>query len=73
MANFNYSYEVCACNKVTLGEIIYAIKEKNASSLKDIQNITDAGNACGSCISANQDFREPKLDLYLSDILKRFI
>ncbi len=69
MAKFDYDYEVCLCNKVTLGEIIYAIKEKNATTIKDIQDITTAGTICKSCISKDYDFRKPKLSLYLEDIL----
>ena len=34
--NFPHSYEVCTCKHVTLGEIIHAIKEKNAKTLDDL-------------------------------------
>ena len=71
MAKFDYNYEVCVCNKVTLGEILCAINENNANTVQMIKDITDAGNACGSCISSSHDFREPKLLLYIEDILKR--
>jgi NAD(P)H-nitrite reductase large subunit len=41
--NFPHSYEVCTCKHVTLGEIICAIKEKNAKTLDELGNLTDAG------------------------------
>ncbi|MCK5293749.1 MAG: (2Fe-2S)-binding protein [Arcobacteraceae bacterium] len=72
MANFHYTHKVCECKNVTLGEIIHAIKEKNASIIEDIKNITDAGTACGCCISKNKDFGDPKMELYIEDILKKF-
>ena len=73
MAEFKYDYHVCDCKKVTLGEIIYAIKEKKAKTIDDIKNITDAGTACGCCISKEKDFGEPKMELYIEDILRKFV
>ena len=32
---FPHSYEVCNCKHVTLGEIIFAIKEKGAKSIEE--------------------------------------
>jgi NAD(P)H-nitrite reductase large subunit len=72
MADFNYSYEVCSCKSVTLGEIVHAIDEKGASSVEEIGNITDAGTACGCCKSAIDDFGNPKLELYIDQILEKF-
>ena len=71
MAKFNYSYIVCECKKVSLGEILCAIDEKAAKCIKDIQDITDAGTACKCCISKDNDFGETKMNLYLEDILKK--
>ena len=71
MAKFEYSYIVCECKKVSLGEIIYAIDEKGAKTIKDVQNITDAGTACECCISKDLDFGETKMNLYIEDILKK--
>ncbi|WP_228283433.1 (2Fe-2S)-binding protein [Arcobacter sp. FWKO B] len=71
MASYPMDYEVCKCKHVSLGEILYAIKEKNANTLEKLQNITDAGTACGSCVCENDDIGEEKLDLYLVDILKK--
>ncbi len=33
--SFPHSFEVCTCKHVTLGESIYAIKERNAKTLQD--------------------------------------
>ena len=72
MANFQHSYIVCTCQKVTLGEIIHAIKEKGAKTLEDIENLTDAGSACGCCKSAEDDFGDPPMELYIEQILEKF-
>ena len=73
MADFQYSYEVCACKKVTLGEIIHAVKEQGAKTIEDIGDITDAGTACGCCRSANDDFGDPKMEIYIEQILEKFL
>jgi len=71
MAKFHYSYQVCKCRKVTLGEIIHAIKEHNAKTIDDIKRLTDAGTACGCCTSKENDFGNPPMELYIEDILKK--
>ena len=73
MANFPHSYEVCSCKHVSLGEIIHAIKEKNAATIEDIGKITDAGTACGCCRCEKDDFGDPKMKIYIEQILKKFI
>ncbi|PIF03709.1 MAG: (2Fe-2S)-binding protein [Arcobacter sp.] len=73
MADFQYSYIVCNCKHVTLGEIVCAIKERNAKTIEDIGKITDAGTACGCCRSKEDDFGDPKMKLYLSQILDKFV
>lgn len=73
MATFHFSHRVCDCKKVTLGEIVHAIKEQGAKTLEDIENLTDAGSACGCCKSAKDDFGSPKMELYIEDILKKFV
>lgn len=72
MSKFHYSHVVCECKKVTLGEIIYAIKEKNGKTIEDIAQFTDATTACGCCRSPKDDFGDPKMKLYVEDILKKF-
>jgi len=69
---FPYSHIVCECKIVSLGEILHAIKEKDAKTIKDIQDLTDAGTACKCCISSKKDFGNPKMELYIEDILKKF-
>ena len=70
---YHYSYVVCKCKNVTLGEIIHAIKEKGAKSIEDIKNLTSAGTACGCCISKDEDFGNPPLELHIDTILNKFI
>jgi len=55
MADFQYSYVVCNCRHVTLGEI------------------TDAGTACGCCRRKEDDFGDPKMELYLEQIVNKFV
>lgn len=70
--SFPHSYIVCECKQVSLGEIIFAIKEKGAKNLEDLAKITDAGTSCGCCRSKECDIGEQKMNLYLSEILKKF-
>ncbi|MEA2016848.1 MAG: (2Fe-2S)-binding protein [Campylobacterota bacterium] len=72
MADFSYSFKVCTCRDVTLGEIIHSIKDQGANSIESIGDITDAGTACGCCKSKEDDFGDPKMKLYLSQILSKF-
>ena len=69
---FPHSYEVCTCKHVSLGEIIYAIKEKGAKTIEDIGKITDAGTSCKCCQSSQKDFGQEKMELYIEQILKKF-
>ncbi|MFV0561480.1 (2Fe-2S)-binding protein [Malaciobacter mytili] len=69
---FPHSFEVCNCRHVTLGEIIYAIKERGANSLEDLAKLTDAGTACKCCKDSSSDIGEEKMELYLTQILEKF-
>ncbi len=69
---FYHSYEVCKCKHVTLGEIVYSIKEKGANSMETVAKITDAGTACKCCQSKDKDIGSEKLELYVEDILNKF-
>lgn len=71
--SFPHSYIVCECKQVSLGEIIFAIKEKGAKNLYDLAKITDAGSCCGSCKRREDDIGEKKMELYLTDILNKFV
>ncbi len=70
---FAHSYEVCNCKHVTLGEILYAIKEKGATTIEQIGELTDAGTSCKCCQSPEKDIGAEKMELYLSEILKKFV
>jgi NAD(P)H-nitrite reductase large subunit len=72
MAKFHMTHQVCECKKVSLGEIIHAIKEHGAKNLEDIQKITDAGTACKCCTCEEKDFGNPKMQLYLNQILEKY-
>ena len=72
MSKIAFDHIVCSCHNVTLGEIIYAIKEKNAETFEDIAKLTDAGTMCGCCRSSVNDFSEPKKLVYIDQILKKF-
>ena len=70
--NFPHSFIVCDCKQVSLGELIYAIKDKGAKTLEDLEDLTDAGSSCGCCKSSECDIGEQKMELYLDEILKKF-
>ena len=70
--NFEKDYEVCNCRKVSLEEIEKSIKEKNAKTLRDIQDITTAGTDCRHCIFPEGDFGKIKKRIYCKDILNEF-
>ena len=73
MADFKFSYIVCHCKHVTLGEIVCAIKEKGAKTVDEIEKLTDAGSACGCCRCEKDDFGDPKMELYIDQILNKFV
>lgn len=70
---FHHSYVVCSCKHVTLGEIIHAIKENGASTIEELGELTDAGTSCKCCQSKDKDIGEEKMELYLDEILKKFV
>jgi len=72
MADFQYSYEVCTCKHVSLGEIIHSIKEQNAKTVEEVGKLTDAGTACGCCKCEKDDFGTPKMKLYVEQIINKF-
>jgi len=70
---FPHSYEVCKCKHVTLGEIIHAIKERDANTMEMIGELTDAGTCCKCCQNQEKDIGSEKMELYVEDILKKFV
>ncbi|MCP4970456.1 MAG: (2Fe-2S)-binding protein [Arcobacter sp.] len=70
---FQRSFIVCKCRNVSLGEVIFSIEHKGAKTIEEIGNLTDAGTACKSCQCSAKDKGEEKLELYLDEILKKFL
>ena len=69
---FPHSYEVCTCKHVTLGEIIHAVKERDANTIEKLGELTDAGTCCKCCRSSETDIGAEKMELYLVEILNKF-
>ena len=69
MLEFEDSYEVCNCKKVTIAQIKNVIKNQNASTLREIQDLTTAGTECRHCIFPEGDFGKMKKKIYCKDIL----
>ena len=69
MLGFENSYEVCNCKKVTIEQIKDVIKNQNASTLREIQDLTTAGTECRHCVFPEGDFGKNKKKIYCKDIL----
>jgi bacterioferritin-associated ferredoxin len=69
----NFDYEVCNCQKVTVKMIIDAIKNKEAKTLGEIQELTKAGTGCRHCIIAEGDFGKMKKKIYCKDVLAKVL
>ena len=69
MLGFEDSYEVCNCKKVTIEQIKNVIKNQNASTLREIQDLTTAGTECRHCVFPEGDFGKMKKKIYCKDIL----
>ncbi len=69
MLGFENSYEVCNCKKVTIEQIKNVIKNQNASTLREIQDLTTAGTECRHCVFPEGDFGKIKKKIYCKDIL----
>jgi len=65
---FDSDYEVCECIGVTLGEIQKAIKD-GCKSVECIMDETDAGTACGLCVSKEEDDAGER-EIHLDEILE---
>ena len=71
MASFPYSHIVCECKKVSLGEIIHAIKEQNATTIKDLQDKTDGFNSFIPLVyQMENNFLKVKNPITANNILK---
>ena len=69
MLGFEESYEVCNCKKITIEQIKNVIINQNASTLREIQEITTAGTDCRFCVFPQGDFGKMKKKIYCKDIL----
>ena len=69
MLGFEDSYEVCNCKKVTIEQIKNVIKNQNASTLREIQDLTTAGTEHRHCVFPEGDFGKMKKKIYCKDIL----
>ena len=69
MLGFDDSYEVCNCKRVTINQIVVALKDKETPTLRDIQDLTTAGTDCRHCIFKEGDNGKMKKKIYCKDIL----
>ncbi len=46
---------LCTCMDITKGEVEDAIKGKKLTTVEQVQEETDAGTGCGSCIEDIED------------------
>jgi bacterioferritin-associated ferredoxin len=72
LLGFEKSYEVCNCKKITIAHIENVIKNQNATTLREIQDLTTAGTECRHCIFPEGDFGKMKKKIYCKDILNEF-
>lgn len=72
MLGFEKFYEVCNCKKITIAHIENVIKNQNATTLREIQDLTTAGTECRHCIFPEGDFGKMKKKIYCKDILNEF-
>ena len=73
MKDFQKSYEICNCKKVTIEEIEDVIINKKAKTLREIQDLTTAGTECRHCMFPEGDFGKIKKKIYCKDILNELI
>lgn len=52
---------LCHCFNVTVGDVLEAI-ENGAETFEEVQEATQLGNGCGSCIESAQEIVEELLD-----------
>jgi NAD(P)H-nitrite reductase large subunit len=47
--------EICNCLGIMKSEIVKAIKDKGLQTLEEVQDETNAGTVCGTCIPDIED------------------
>ncbi len=53
---------ICTCMDISEHEIVDAIKNKNARTVEDIEDITGAGGVCGGCVDDIEEILERELN-----------
>ncbi|MFO8000217.1 MAG: (2Fe-2S)-binding protein [Marinilabilia sp.] len=61
MTDFEDNDIVCRHLQLTKADLIKVIREKNLSTLEDIQDETDAATVCGSCRGDIESILEEEL------------
>lgn len=73
LENFDKSYEICNCHKITLDSLVSQIKEKELKTLGQVQEVTRAGTDCRHCLFSEGDFGKIKKQIYCKDVLKEVL
>lgn len=47
--------EICHCMGIMKSTIVEAIKEKGLTTVEEVQDATEAGSICGSCVPDIED------------------
>lgn len=53
---------VCRHMQLTKADIVSVIRQKNLSSFTEIQDETDAGTICGTCVADIEEILEEELE-----------
>ncbi|ASB50535.1 (2Fe-2S)-binding protein [Alkalitalea saponilacus] len=53
---------VCRHMQLTKGDIVRVIREKELTSFSEIQDETDAGTICGTCVADIEEILEEELE-----------
>jgi NAD(P)H-nitrite reductase large subunit len=53
---------VCRHMQLTKADIVRVIRQKNLSSFTEIQDETDAGTICGTCVADIEEILEEELE-----------
>ncbi len=69
LENIKTDYEVCNCHKISLGQIVQAIKKHDINTLGELQDITKVGTDCRNCLIKEADLGKVKKRIYCKDIL----
>jgi len=65
---FDSNDYVCRHLQLTKADIIRVIRQKNLSSFTEIQDETDAGTICGTCVADIEEILEEELKMRRSNV-----